>query len=305
MLTRYQIPPMPCPGAGFLLTAVIGCLLGTAPAGSLWAADSPGIPLPRVPPGTAAVDPRAARFNRVVYLAVSRIASGDADSVPSLIRQRVPLFTLALLATVRPADRPGAGAAYELLEVAAGYAVPLAGRLTVIAPDAPDAAAGIDLIGRQVLAANGRHLAELRQVGGNATMRIIDVDAVFHRGGRHVPLVMRHFIWIDPMSGRCCSCVWLMGRQSDGRFIVTADPPRWLREGTRDERNIHVDADAFFLGMPTREAFALSDLPPGDDLTWTDHLREVAAAAAYAEAELGQLAAAVNQALAPLRQPDR
>jgi hypothetical protein len=116
---------------------------------------------------------------------------------------------------------------------------------------------------------------------------------------------MRHFIWIDPTSGRCCSCVWLLGRQSDGRFIVTADPPRWLREGTRDERAIHVDADAFFLGMPTREAFALSDLPPGDDLRWTDELREVAAAPAYAEKNLGLLAAAVNQALEPLRQPDR
>ena len=259
--------------------------------------------LPLVPPGTVAVAPTATRFNRVVYLAVSRIASGDADAVPTLIRNRVPLFTLTLLATVDHVQAGSGPPRYRLAEVAAGYAVPLDGRLTVIDPSGPPAAAGIDLVGRQVLAANGRHLADLRQLGVNDTMQVIDVDALFHRGGRHTPVVMRHFVWVEPTTGQSGCCVWLLTRLADGRYQPTADPPRWLREGTSDDRAIHVDASQFFLGMPTREAFALTDLPPGTDLAWSADLRQVATAARYPDADLVQLATAINRALEPLRQP--
>lgn len=295
-MTHSSIPP-------FLRQAVVAAmLLGGLSSGGL--GGEPAAPsLPRVPPGTAAVAPAATRFNRVVYLAVSRIATGDADAVPTLIRNRVPLFTLALLATVSQAIDEQGQAAYRLAEVGAGYAVPLAGRLTIIDPDAPLAEAGIDFVGRQVLAANGRHLAELRRVGANRTMQVVDVDSLFQRDGRHTPLVMRHFIWTEPQSGRCACCVWLLARQRDRTLTPAADPPRWLQEGTRDDRAIHVDADKFFLGMPTREAFALTDLPPGTDLAWSDDLRQSATAARYPEADLRQLAAAINRALEPLRQP--
>lgn len=291
----------PCSILPFLRQAVVAAMLLVGLSGGGLGSEPAAPSLPRVPPGTAAVAPAAARFNRVVYLAVSRISTGDADAVPTLIRDRVPLFTLALLATVSQAADEQGQPAYRLAEVGAGYAVPLAGRLTVIDPDSPPAEAGIDFVGRQVLAANGRHLAELRRVGVNRTMQVVDVDSLFQRNGGHTPLVMRHYIWTEARSGRCACCVWLLARQSDGTLKLAADPPRWLQEGTRDTRGIHVDADAFFLGMPTRDAFALTELPPGADLAWSDDLRQVAAINRYAEADLRLLAAAINQSLEPLR----
>jgi len=285
--------------------AVAAAVLTVGLTDAALAVDQAAASLPRVPPGTAAVAPSAARFNRVVYLAVSRIASGDAEAVPTLIRNRVPLFTLALLATVNRVEAGNAASPYRLAEVGAGYAVPLDGRLIVIDPSGPPAAAGIDLVGRQVLAANGRHLAELRLVGGNDTMQVIDVDALFHRDGRHAPLVMRHFVWVEPTSGQSFCCVWLLTALPDGSYRPTADAPRWLREGTRDDRAIHVDKAQFFLGMPTREAFALTELPPGTDLTWSTDLRQAATAARYSDATLRQLAAAVTRAVEPLRRPAR
>ncbi len=299
---RFLILPSIQQPVGSILPATVVALLLSVAIAPAHAAESASIGLPRVPPGTIAVAPAAVRFNRVVYLAASRIASGDADAVPSMIASRVPKFTLALLATVGRINDADGQPVHRLLEVGAGYAVPLAGQLTVIDPDAPPAAAGIDMIGRQVLAANGRHLAELRRVGANDTMQVVDVDSLFLRGGRHTPLVMRHFIWVEPASGRCSSCVWLLASTADGSLKPAADPPRWLQEGTRDDRAIHVDADQFFLGMPTKDAFALTDLPPGTDLAWSADLQQAAAAVHYAEPNLSRLAAAINQALQPLRQ---
>jgi len=54
--------------------------------------------------------------------------------------------------------------------------------------------------------------------------------------------------------------------------------------------------------MPTKDAFALTDLPPGTDLAWSADLQQAAAAVHYAEPDLSRLAAAINQALQPLRQ---
>jgi len=257
--------------------------------------------LTRVSPGTVVVDSAAARWNRSIYVAVSRITNGSVDSVPMMIRKRVPLFTLALLATVSNQSQEGEVPNFELREVGAGYAIPLEGQLTIISTDNPPAVEGMDMIGRQVLAANGRHLSELRCIGATDTMQVIDVDALFFREEQHLPMIMRHFIWVEASTGRCATCVWLLKRQADGSLHPTLDPPRWLPEGTRDERAIHVDASEFFLGMPTQDAFALMNLPPGTDLAWSPGLRQIASADRYHADSLPQLAVAINQALAPLR----
>lgn len=301
MNTRTFILPSRWPGVEcicLLVLAVMGCR-STA---CVQAADTPPArPLTAVAAGTVVGDPTAARWNRSIYLATSRITSGNADSVPAMIRQRVPLFTLTLLATVSKTSTPQQPPVFHLQEVGAGYAVPLDGSLTVIATDNPPAAARIDMIGRQVLAANGRHLSELRCIGMNQTMQVVDVDARFYRAGRPTPVIMRHFIWVEASTGRCSSCVWLLKQQAHGSLEPTADPPRWVAEGTRDDRAIYVDASQFFLGMPTQDAFALLNLPPGTDLAWSPALRQNATRSSYTAPALLQLAAAVQQALAPLQ----
>jgi hypothetical protein len=271
--------------------------------GTTKAADTSVTVVPRVAAGVVVADPTAPRWNRVIYLAVARITHGDAASVPENVRSRVQRFTLALMATVTNANGPDAPPSYQLVEVGAGYAVPLGGRLTVISTENPPSQAGIDYLGRQVLAANGRNLGEVRRKGMSSTAQVVDVDVLFRHRGRHTPLVMRHFIWVEPRSGRCTCCVWLLARQQRGGFTVAGFPPRWLQEGTRDTRAIHVDDDEFFLGMPTREAFALTSLPPGLDLSWTPALRELAALATLSEADLKKLTVAVDEALEPLRKP--
>jgi len=305
-------PPLhspPCPRVGGVARRwspfgwlVIACTV-LAASGISQAADARVASLPRVQAGVPVAHPDATRWNRVLYQAVSRITLGDASSVPATIRARVPLFTLVLLATATNTSVAGAPPAYRLAEVGAGYAVPIGGHLTVVSTDNPPSAAGIDSLGRQVLAGNGRKLDEARRVGVSDTMQVVDIDSLFLIGRRHAPLVMRHFIWVDPGTGRCTCCVWLLEKRQTGGLAPTGHPPRWLQAGTRDDRAIHVDAGKFFLGMPTKDAFALTSLPPGVDLAWSAELRQVAARPAYGIRDLQQLALAIGDALAPLRTP--
>jgi hypothetical protein len=302
--------PTACFGLGdwqkpfrLLRRTVVGVLLAAAVAKGSHAAPPSLEPIPRIPPGTVVSDASAARFNRMVYAAVSRITSGDAKKVPAVIRARVPLFTLAFLATVANTAPAGVAPSYQLAEVGVGYAVPLNSRLTIVDTEAPPAAAGIDMLGRKVLSANGRNLGGLRRVGKTNTLQVIDVESLVRVGNRHAPLTMRHFIWADPASGRVASCVWLLQKRSAGQLAPLANPPRWLQEGTHDSRSIHVDATKFAFGMPTQEAFAIASLPPGIELTWTAALRQSACLPVYGDDELEQLTAAINEALDPLRAP--
>ena len=57
--------------------------------------------------------------------------------------------------------------------------------------------------------------------------------------------------------------VWLMEKDELGGLRPVNEPLRLVAEGTREQRNIHVDGKNFALGFPLEMAFALEDTPPG------------------------------------------
>lgn len=286
--------------AGLLMTAVL-------PPWAVEAADPEAgcHPIETVPPGTLVDNPAGTRWNRVLLLAVPRIARGDTEAVAQAVRERVSRFTLVLLATVRQTGGPAGQARHELAGLGVGYAVPVDGRLTVVAADDLRGAAGIDFIGQLILAENGRNLAGLTCVGSSDTVQVFDAEAILFREGAHRDYFLRHFIWVEPASGRCSTCIWLLSRNAAGSLAVVEEPIRWIRPGTREDRVIHVDASRFLLGVPTRRAFALIDMPPGQALDWSPSLRGIAAEKRYTPEGLRSLALALDQSLETLRTPHR
>jgi hypothetical protein len=138
-------------------------------------------------------------------------------------------------------------------------------------------------------------------VGGSDTIQIFDAESILFRNGKHRDFVMRHFVWADPGSGACSFCVWLLEARPDGTLQAAEDPPRWVPSGTREDRAMHVDASEFLLGIPTRRAFALLDMPPGRQLQWSPALKEAAASRTWPPAAVQTLAAEINRGLQPLR----
>ena len=258
-------------------------------------------PLAVVPPGTPVAPAAADRWNRLVLAAAPRIAAGDTTAVAESVQERLAQFALVVMATVRPVAGPDGVTRHTLAEVGAGYAVPVAGRLTVVDTNDPPPEAGIDFLGRQILAQNGKGLEGLRCVGASETVQVFDADSLLVRDGRHVDFLTRHFVWVEPVSGVCSACAWLLEPRPDGSLAVVEDPPRWIAPGTHEDRAIHVDADEFLLGLPTKRAFALVDLPPGQPLRWSPELRAVAAERSYEPETVRSLAVEIDRSLAPLR----
>ena len=282
---------------GFVML-MLAALAGRGVAG---AAAPAAAPLAVVPPGTPVAAASADRWNRLVLAAAPRIAAGDTTAVAEAVQERLAEFALVVMATVRPGVGPDGVARHTLAEVGAGYAVPVAGQLTVVDTNAPPPEAGIDFLGRQILAQNGKGLEGLRRVAASDTVQVFDADSLVVRDGRHADFLTRHFVWVEPVTGVCSACVWLLEPRADGSLAVVEDPPRWIAPGTHEDRAIHVDADEFLLGLPTKRAFALVDLPPGQPLRWSPGLRAVAAERSYEPDTVRTLAVEIDRSLAPLR----
>ena len=267
-------------------------------------ASPPPEPITVIEAGTLVDDPDRDRWNKVVLLATPRFASGDTEDVSASIKETVTGFTFAILATVRPVDAPAEGGeatSHELVEVGVGYCMPLQEQLTVVAPDATLDGLSLDFLGRQVLNAKHKSLGDITRIGTHGTAVVFDVPTMMLRGDEHEDLVVRHLVRIDPQSGRCSTCAWLVATTDDGSLVPVEEPLRIIDGGTHEERPIHVDGRRFSFGFPTKRAFAVEDLPPGQRVDWSASLRTAADVPTYSKDALDRLITELDTAVASLR----
>ncbi len=260
------------------------------------AADSDAQSIAIVPAGTPVDDPDRDRWNRVVLLATPRFASGDTDAVSEGIHAHVTSFTFAVLATVRSVETDDDGPRHRLVEVGVGYGTPIGDRLTIVSPNAKLPGFTPDFLGRQILGAKQKSLDEIVQVGAHATAVAFDAPTLMLRDDEHRDMIVRHVVRVDPRTGGCSSCVWLAQENDDGTLTPAGDPLRLVAGGTHESRAVHVDGNRFVFGFPTKQAFAVKDLPPGTSLSWTPALLVSADARTYSGADLREFTRALDDA---------
>ncbi len=263
-------------------------------AGPSTAAEEDRRPLQVVAAGTPVEDPDRDRWNRVVLLATPRFVSGDTDAVSDGIRDHVTSFTFTVLATVRTAagDEPR----HEIVEVGVGYSTPVNGRLTVVAPGADVPGFSLDFLGRQILGAKQKSLDEIVRIGAHGTALAFDAPLLMLRDGEHREMTVRHVVRVDPLTGECSTCVWLAEINDDGTMTPAGDPLRLVGGGTRESRAIHVDGSRFVFGFPTKQAFAVKELPPGASIPWSPTLLVSADAPLYDTESFADLTRAIDEA---------
>ncbi len=288
--------------AARLLTAA-ACLLSPTTAAAAPPTPAPQ-PMPVIEAGTAVDDPARDRWNRIVLLATPRFKSGDTEAVSDSIRKTVTGFTFVVLATVKPvpaATDGGKALRHELVEVGIGYSMLVKDRLTVIAPDARLEGLALDFLGRQILSAKQKSLADIACVGKHGTAVAFDTPTLMLRGDDHEELFVRHLVRIDPATGGCTTCAWMVAPAAEGGTVPVEEPLRIIEGGTREERPIHVDGSRFTFGFPTKQAFAVEDLPPGRRVDWSASLRTAAQEPTYSETGLERLTKELDTAIASLR----
>ena len=293
-------------GAALWFCVAVMTLSSLTPCPHAMATDASPTPEPIavIEAGTLVDDPDRDRWNTIVLLATTRFASGDTEDVSESIKETVTGFTFAILATVRSVEPPsddGEAPRHELVEVGVGNCMSVNERLTVVAPDATMEGCSLDFLGRQVLNAKQKSLAAITCVGTHGTAVVFDVPTLMLRGEEHEDLIVRHLVRIDPQSGVCSTCAWLVATTDDGSLVPVEEPLRIIDGGTREERPIHVDGRRFTFGLPTKQAFAVEDLPPGQRVDWSTSLRTAADVPTYSKDALDRLTTELDTAITSLR----
>lgn len=265
-----------------------------------------GRPLAVITPGTVIGNAQAQRWNRTVLIARPRIASGATKALPASIQRSVPKFCLSILATVSasPVSTDDLNTQsqitphYMLQEIGVGYSSDVGGRAVIVSSDsAGKYGLALDFVESRMLAENEKQIAQLRSLVHTTNLAIFDAPAVMLFNQEHRDTLTRHLIWIDPATGRLAMLVWLLSNERETLGIIDSHNPRLVAESAQEDRAIHVDGNEFFLGFPSKRAFALERLPPGRELIWTTALRSHGSQSSYNLQTLTLLTAAINDAL--------
>ncbi len=286
--------------------------LGQTPVDAERTPPEPPTTIARIASGTAIRKrTESGRWNHLVLLAIPKISSGDVAAVNGTVREAATATALTIMATVvgdsesANSPEPSGGAVYRLAEVGVGYGGRGDEGWVVIDSDTASRwNVQLGFIARQVLQTNEQRLSRVTMAGKTDHAVVFDAPSVVHRRDRNRKYLTRHLLTIDPATGRGTLSVWLLVPPGSETHDVPPKPHpiidrpiRVCSWGTIETRRIHVDADQFSLfGIPGELAFALEDLPPGEDLAWTAATAKWAGLRAFSADELTALVAALRSA---------
>lgn len=282
-------------GAWLLL---IGCLgLGVSPHATLAQAATNSFerkPIALIPAGTKFGEKPPEDWSNLISFVNGKLTRGDVEAVTETVRYYAEIFNLVMLAN---ASQDAAGK-YVLNEVAVGFSMLIDGQNVVVTPASQAALGGdLSLIGRGVLDGNVAALAKVQQVVRTSNNMIIDAPATLLRDGKHREMVVRYYIWVFPENGNVGTLVWLLDPMKS-QLQVADTTIQLLPPNMHEDRIMNVDKDEFnFLGIPSKDAFALVQIPQGTPFEMTDEMKAVAAQSTYTADSFTKLTAAIAQTL--------
>ncbi len=236
--------------------------------------------LDRIPVGTVIGKESPKGFSHIVLFAIPTLTKEDDAYAPSA-SYYAQLFKFTILANVGQRGT-GKDATFYLDKVARGFATAIDGKETVIS-SAKTLGATMGLFGRTILEENENILDnDVRQVVRTDTMMIFDGKCVMLYNGEHENMIMRHAVLVDPRSGQLYTFIWLLTKGYDA-----AEPAmQALPNGMIEPRLLSVKRDKFTFGIPSKDAFALRQLPQGKAVPYTPELRQAACRGKFAEADV-------------------
>jgi hypothetical protein len=230
-------------------------------------------PMDWITPGTVIGEGAPKGWTDLVLFATPRLGVGDVDEVPRTAASYSSMFLFTILGKVQGDGQAG----YSLEKVGIGLALNINGR-NVIADSENTFGADLGLIGRRVLAENEKILkADARQVARTSTMLVFDLNAFMLRNQKHRSMIIRHVILVSPTTGKVSTFVWLLGSDGGSGYALADKGLQKLPPSFREDRVLSVDGQKFMLGIPSNDAFALTKIPQGTSLGFSEALKGVAA----------------------------
>lgn len=266
LLERWRTADDAAPDAGASVgREAAGAAAVSVPAASA-SVDVAARPMDLLEGGLLLSDGAPAGWSHLVLRAIPRVAEGDIDRVPALVSKLASMYHLMVVAHVeRTADAPTSS--FQIERVAIGLASDFAGaRMTVSTRGPASVNSKLDFMARTALGQNEASLKKARQVARTPTMFVFDAETIMWRDDDHLRTIHRHALLVEPATGRLATLIWALSPGPRGRYRICCETLQWIPEALHDDRQLHVDARKFSLGLPTQEAFALVRLPAGRDV---------------------------------------
>lgn len=251
-------------------------------------------PIALIPAGTKFGEQPPEDWSNLISFVKGQLTRGDVEAVTDTVRYYAEIFNLVMLANAEP----NADGKYVLDEVAVGFSMVIDEQNVIVTPGTQSKLGGnLSLIGRGVLDGNVAALAKVEQVARTSNNMIIDAPATLLRDGKHREMVVRYYIWVFPENGNVGTLVWLLDPVKKQLQVADA-VVQLLPPNMREDRIMNVDKDEFnFLGIPSKDAFALVQIPQGTAFEMTDEMKAVAAESSYTPESLAKLTATIAQML--------
>lgn len=261
-------------------------------------------PLPRLQPGIVVGEQTRFGYSDVVTVVLPRLASGAVDSLPDYAKRYAGMFNMTILANVVERNESGR-TAYLLDKVGVGFAMEIAGKMTVVTSDtANQLGANLGMIDRGVLSGNEDCLEDVTQVARTDRLVVFDAKAHMLIGEKHEQRILRHMIWASPVSGKLGFLVWQLKDTDNGHYTIDSAEMQFLPSAFREDRRIHVSAGNFLSSkIPTPDRFALERIPQGTSVPFSDRMKRVAGLKSMTQSDLENLLAGVSESLAMLQVP--
>lgn len=250
--------------------------------------------LDRIEPGTRITDEGIEGWSDLVLLVIPQLTDGDVDALHPYAVDWASMFMLTIAADVKPRQ----DGKYELDRLGVGFTYRQDDQLLILSSDN---LCGIELgpIDRQVLAGNEACFEDVHLIARTPTMAVFDaVNTQIVIDGQHQKRITRHAVLVDEQTGRVISLVWLLKATPEGAYALERRDLRRMPPNLREQRRIHVDKAHVTLGIPTPEAFAMLDLPPGEPLSIGESWEDLAVLRTMTADQARRLEANLSQTVA-------
>src|SRR5262245_5116823 len=94
-------------------------------------------------------------------------------------------------------------------------------------------------------------------------MMLIDTYAAMRRNGKNRQVVLRYALLADPATGRLDNLVWGIDKDGDGKYAGVFGDIEWLPKNKISDAKLYVDGNEFTVGIPSENAFAITEPPKG------------------------------------------
>ena len=220
------------------------------------------------------------------------VARGDVDKVPSMVVRHSGFLFTVFAADVASGARSG-GPPFHLAKVGVGLGTLVKGKPMIVSSATHRALeADLGLLRSIILSQSEKQLDLIVRRARTPTMAVFDAPGYFARSDGHRPIALRYHVLVEPATGRLATVIWLLEIKSDPpRYVLVDGTTRLLKPGVIEKSLLDVDANEFILGMPKPSAFALTSLPPGDELVPSQRIRTLATRVHFQPAEVVRLEA--------------